>query len=66
MDAMTNQFAVQRVIFDGDAYYGDEGTEVAVGDLMNRDGISEKEVREAYTDSQVFEHAMQMLSLIHI
>lgn len=60
MDAMTNQFAVQRVIFDGDAYYGDEGTEVAVGDLMNRDGISEKEVREAYTDSQVFEHAMQM------
>ena len=47
MDAMTGRFAKQRLIFDGDAYYGDEGTEVAVEDLMSRDDMTEDEVAAA-------------------
>lgn len=61
MDAMTGRFAKQRLIFDGDAYYGDEGTEVAVEDLMSRDDMTEDEVRESYSDDQIFEHAMDMM-----
>lgn len=61
MDAMTGRFAKRRLIFDGDAYYGDEGTEVAVEDLMSRDDMTEDEVRESYSDDQIFEHAMDMM-----
>lgn len=61
MDAMTGRFAKQRLIFDGDAYYGDEGTEVAVEDLMSRDDMTEDEVTESYSDDQIFEHAMDMM-----
>lgn len=51
----------ERVIFDSYSYYGDEGTELAVSDLMSRDGLTETEVRDDYTDTEIFQHAMNMM-----
>lgn len=50
----------ERVIFDEDFYYGSNGEELAIEDLMDRDGLTEDEVREEYTDDDIFEHAMEM------
>ena len=36
----------ERIVFDEDLYYGDEGEEMAINDLMERDGLTEDEVRE--------------------
>ena len=36
----------ERIVFDEDLYYGDEGEEMAINDLMERDGLTEGEVRE--------------------
>lgn len=48
----------ERIVFDEDSYYGDEGAEWAVNDLMERKGLTEDEVRESFTDDEVFQHAM--------
>lgn len=44
----------ERIVFDEDSYYGDEGAEWAVNDLMERKGLTEDEVRESFTDDEVF------------
>lgn len=31
----------ERIVFDEDSYYGDEGEEMAINDLMERDGLTE-------------------------
>lgn len=33
----------ERIVFDEDLYYGDEGEEMAINDLMERDGLTEDE-----------------------
>ena len=43
-----------------DSYYGDEGEEMAINDLMERDGLTEDEVREDFTDDEIFNHQMEM------
>lgn len=50
----------ERVIYDEGWYYGAEGEKMAVNDLMERDGLTEAEVRAGYTESEIFEHAMDM------
>lgn len=50
----------ERIVFDEDLYYGDEGEEMAISDLMERDGLTEDEVREDFTDDEIFNHQMDM------
>ena len=50
----------ERIVFDEDLYYGDEGEETAINDLMERDGLTEDEVREDFTDDEIFNHQMEM------
>ena len=50
----------ERIVFDEDSYYGDEGAEWAVNDLMERKGLTEDEVRESFTDDEIFNHQMEM------
>ena len=50
----------ERIVFDEDPYYGDEGEEMAINDLMERDGLTEDEVREDFTDDEIFNHQMEM------
>ena len=50
----------ERIVFDEDLYYGDEGEEMAINDLMERDGLTEGEVREDFTDYEIFNHQMEM------
>lgn len=50
----------ERIVFDEDSYYGDEGEEMAIDDLMERDGLTEDEVREDFTDDEIFNHQMEM------
>lgn len=50
----------ERIVFDEDLYYGDEGEEMAIDDLMERDGLTEGEVREDFTDDEIFNHQMEM------
>lgn len=50
----------ERIVFDEDLYYGDEGEEMAINDLMERDGLTEDEVREDFTDDEIFNHQMEM------
>lgn len=50
----------ERIVFDEDSYYGDEGEEMAINDLMERDGLTEDEVREDFTDDEIFNHQMEM------
>lgn len=50
----------ERIVFDEDSYYGNEGAEWAVNDLMERNGLTEDEVREDFTDDEVFQHAMKL------
>lgn len=52
--------AKQRVIFDEDVYFGEEGEEIAVEDLAQRDECDIDEVRERYSDHDIFQHAMEM------
>lgn len=33
----------ERIVFDEDLYYGDEGEEMAINDLMERKGLTEDE-----------------------
>lgn len=39
----------ERIIFDAYSYYGTEGENMAVEDIMERYGITEEEVREPST-----------------
>lgn len=41
----------ERIVFDEDSYYGDEGAEWAVNDLMERKGLTEDEVRTCQISS---------------
>lgn len=50
----------ERIVFDEDHYYGDEGEKMAINDLMERDGLTEDEVREDFTDDEIFNHQMEM------
>lgn len=50
----------ERIVFDEDLYYGDEGEKMAVNDLMERKGLTEDEVREDFTDDEIFNHQMEM------
>lgn len=50
----------ERIVFDEDPYYGDEGEAMAINDLMERDGLTEGEVREDFTDDEIFNHQMEM------
>lgn len=50
----------ERIVFDEDPYYGDEGEEMAINDLMERDGLTEDEVREDFSDDEIFNHQMEM------
>lgn len=50
----------ERIVFDEDLYYGDEGEEMAINDLMERDGLTEDEVREDFSDDEIFNHQMEM------
>lgn len=50
----------ERIVFDEDPYYGDEGEKMAINDLMERDGLTEDEVREDFTDDEIFNHQMEM------
>ena len=50
----------ERIVFDEDSYYGDEGEKMAIDDLMERDGLTEGEVREDFTDDEIFNHQMEM------
>ena len=50
----------ERIVFDEDLYYGDEGEKMAIDDLMERDGLTEGEVREDFTDYEIFNHQMEM------
>ena len=50
----------ERIVFDEDSYYGDEGEKMAIDDLMERNGLTEDEVRESFTDDEVFQHAMKL------
>lgn len=50
----------ERIVFDEDYYYGDEGEKMAINDLMERDGLTEDEVREDFTDDEIFNHQMEM------
>lgn len=52
--------AKQRVIFDENVYFGGEGEEIAVEDLAQRDECDIDEVRERYSDHDIFQHAMEM------
>lgn len=53
----------ERIVFDENPYYGDEGEKLAIEDLMSFDGLTEEEVRENYTDTQIFERAMEIKEL---
>lgn len=53
----------ERIVFDEWPYYGSEGEEVAIDDLMARDDLTEDEVRESYTESEIFEHQMELRKL---
>lgn len=50
----------ERIVFDEDLYYGDEGEEMAINDLMERDGLTEDDLREDFTDDEIFNHQMEM------
>lgn len=53
----------ERIVFDEDPYYGDEGEQMAVGEIAEREGLTEREVREDYTDSEIFRRAMELKEL---
>lgn len=51
----------ERIVFDEDLYYGDEGTELSIEDISNRDNIANDEVLENYTEEEIFENAMERM-----
>lgn len=55
--------AKERIVFDENPYYGDDGVDVAVASLSSRDGISEEEVRESYSESEIFNEALGIMNV---
>lgn len=55
--------AKERIVFDENPYYGDDGVDVAVASLSSRDGISEDEVRESYSESEIFNEALGVMNV---
>ena len=55
------EWAKKRIVYDESVYYGSAGDDLAVEDLMAIEGLTEAQVRERYGDSEIFEHAMQLL-----
>ncbi len=55
------EWAKKRIVYDESVYYGSAGDGLAVEDLMAIEGLTEAQVRERYGDSEIFEHAMQLL-----
>lgn len=53
----------ERIVFDEGVYYGDEGSEISIEDIMGREGITEEEVLENYTEEEIFENAMNMMDI---
>lgn len=53
----------ERIVFDEGMYYGDEGSEISIEDIMGREGITEEEVLENYTEEEIFENAMNMMDI---
>lgn len=53
----------ERIVFDEGVYYGDEGSKISIEDIMSREGITEAEVLEGYTEEQIFENAMEMMDI---
>lgn len=53
----------ERIVFDEGVYYGDEGSKISIEDIMNREGITEAEALEGYTEEQIFENAMEMMDI---
>ena len=53
----------ERIVFDEGVYYGDEGSKISIEDIMSREGITEAEVLEGYTEEQIFENAMGMMDI---
>lgn len=53
----------ERIVFDEGVYYGDGGSEISIEDIMNREGITEEEVLEHYTEEEIFENAMNMMDI---
>lgn len=50
----------ERVIYDESVYFGSDGEDIAVEDLMAVEGLTEAQVRERFSDSEIFERAMEM------
>ena len=50
----------ERIVFDEWPYYGSEGEEVAIDDLMARDDLTEDEVRESYTERRASEERVTL------
>lgn len=55
--------ARERIIFDENRYYGDEGRELSAMDLIEREGIDESELLVRFTDDDIFRHAMDLLDI---
>lgn len=53
----------ERIVFDEGVYYGDEGSKISIEDIMSREGITEAEALEGYTEEQIFENAMEMMDI---
>ncbi len=58
-DATTPQ-PKERIIFDAYSYLGQDGEDMAVEDIMERDGLTEEEVREQYSEEEIFDRVMEM------
>lgn len=50
----------ERVIYDESVYFGSDGEDIAVEDLMAVEGLTVAQVRERFSDSEIFERAMEM------
>lgn len=50
----------ERIIFDAYSYLGQNGEDMAVEDIMERDDLTEEEVREQYSEEEIFDRAMEM------
>lgn len=48
----------ERIVFDEGVYYGNEGSEISIEDIMSREGITEAEALEGYTKEQIFERSL--------
>lgn len=50
----------ERRIFDDSVYYGTDGEQFAIEELMSSFDLTEQEVREGFSEDEIFDRAMQM------